>query len=54
MRGLKTALAMQPGDVPSTFADVNLIASSVGYRRLKIRIGKSAGYWRGFGRPTLS
>ena len=28
----RNSLPMQPGNVPSTFADVSLIASSVGYR----------------------
>lgn len=31
-KAIRELLPMQPGDVPSTFADVNLIASSVGYR----------------------
>ena len=31
-KAIRELLPMQPGDVPSTFADVSLIASSVGYR----------------------
>jgi len=30
--GTRRLLPMQPDDVPSTFADVSLIASGVGYR----------------------
>jgi UDP-glucuronate 4-epimerase len=31
-KAIRELLPMQPGDMPSTFADVSLIASSVGYR----------------------
>ena len=31
-KAIRELLPMQPGDVPNTFADVSLIASSVGYR----------------------
>jgi UDP-glucuronate 4-epimerase len=31
-KAIRELLPMQPGDVPSTFADVSLIASGVGYQ----------------------
>jgi UDP-glucuronate 4-epimerase len=39
-RAIRELLPMQPGDVPNTFADVSLIASSVGYRpQVSVRDG---------------
>lgn len=42
-KAIRELLPMQPGDVPSTFADVNLIASSVGYRpQVPVREGAAS------------